>query len=389
VRALCGAALIIGALASAAEGQYAWKTGFNWPGGNGVQASVYALTVFDDGTGPALYAGGTFSLVDGITAHGVAKWNGTTWAPLADGCGSLNCGVSALAVFNDGSGPALYAGGNFTTIGGVAANYIAKWSGGTWTALGSGLDSSVSTLGVFDDGNGPALYAGGNFFMAGGMPARSIAKWNGAAWTALGTGINGFVRALTAFDDGTGSALYAGGYFTAAGDVPAASLAKWDGTNWSALSGDLGGSSPPDVDALMVFDDGTGGPALYAGGYFTMAGGVAANSIAKWDGVTWASLGSGIGGFQASYVLALTIFDDGTGSALYAGGLFTTAGGAPASYIAKWDGATWMPLGSGLNDSVYALGVFTDGTNPALYAGGQFLTAGGVPSHFIAEWAPP
>jgi hypothetical protein len=35
-------------------------------------------------------------------------------------------------------------------------------------------------------------------------------------------------------------------------------------------------------------------------------------------------------------VYALTVFDDGTGPALYAGGEFTTAGGTPASYIAAW-----------------------------------------------------
>jgi hypothetical protein len=35
--------------------------------------------------------------------------------------------VRALAVFDDGNGPALYASGDFTLAGGVAANYIARW----------------------------------------------------------------------------------------------------------------------------------------------------------------------------------------------------------------------------------------------------------------------
>ncbi|MFH0982846.1 MAG: hypothetical protein V2A79_15090, partial [Planctomycetota bacterium] len=80
-----------------------------------------------------------------------------------------------------------------------------------------------------------------------------------------------------------------------------------------------------------VFDDGTG-PALYAGGYFTWAGDVPANSIAKWNGTQWSALGSGMN----RYVHALTVFDDGTGPALYAGGSFTTAGGLASSYIASW-----------------------------------------------------
>jgi hypothetical protein len=36
-------------------------------------------------------------------------------------------GVNALTVFDDGSGPALVAGGQFTTAGGVPANRIAQW----------------------------------------------------------------------------------------------------------------------------------------------------------------------------------------------------------------------------------------------------------------------
>ena len=43
--------------------------------------------------------------------------------------------VAALAV----SGGTLYAGGNFTTAGGSAANYIAQWNGSSWSALGSGI----------------------------------------------------------------------------------------------------------------------------------------------------------------------------------------------------------------------------------------------------------
>ena len=43
--------------------------------------------------------------------------------------------VYALAV----SGTNLYAGGDFTTAGGVSANYIAKWDGSAWSALGSGM----------------------------------------------------------------------------------------------------------------------------------------------------------------------------------------------------------------------------------------------------------
>ena len=49
--------------------------------------------------------------------------------------------VNALAV--DGAGN-LYAGGCFTTAGGVAANNVAKWDGSAWSALGSGIADAIT-----------------------------------------------------------------------------------------------------------------------------------------------------------------------------------------------------------------------------------------------------
>src|SRR5258708_7589240 len=144
--------------------------------------------------------------------------------------------VHALTVFDDGTGPALYAGGEFTTAGDVVANRIAKWNGTQWSTLGSAMNGSVMALAVFDDGIGPALYAGGEFTMAGDEAANRIAKWDGTQWSAIGSGMNGAVYAIRVFDDGTGPALYAGGYFTTAGGVVVNNLAKWTGPQSSPLT---------------------------------------------------------------------------------------------------------------------------------------------------------
>ncbi len=41
-----------------------------------------------------------------------------------------------------------------------------------------GVFGNVFGLGTFNDGSGEALYAGGNFNMAGGVTANNIAKWS-------------------------------------------------------------------------------------------------------------------------------------------------------------------------------------------------------------------
>jgi hypothetical protein len=126
----------------------------------------------------------------------------------------------------------------------------------------------------------------------------------------------------------SGTNLYAGGWFTTAGGTAATNIAKWDGYSWSALGSGMGGTFYPVVNALAV----SGGD-LYAGGGFPTAGGISANSIAKWNGGSWSALGSGMGSgaFWSPAVYALAV----SGTDLYAGGGFTVAGGKVSAYIAR------------------------------------------------------
>ncbi len=341
--------------------------GSSWsPLGSGVNGSVFALAV----SGSDLYAVGYFTMAGTNATKSIAKWDGSSWSALGPGVGTEYFhSVRALVV----SGSDLYVGGGFTTAGGNAATNIAKWDGSSWSALGSGMNHGVYALAV----SGSDLYAGGDFTRAGRSPANLIAKWDGSSWSPLGSGISaplgfpyygGEVSALAV----SGNDLYAGGYFTMAGGSPANHIAKWNGSSWSALGSGISAPSAyygGRVSALAV-----SGSDLYAGGGFTTAGGNAATNIAKWNGSSWSPLGSGVSGG----VFALVV----SGSDVYAGGMFTTAGGSGAGGIAKWDGSSWSALGSGMNSYVYALAV----SGNDLYAGGYFTMAGTNAASKIAKW---
>lgn len=342
--------------------------------GAGTDQPVSAMASFDDGTGPGLFVGGPFRAAGSVTAESVAKWQRDAWRGL--GLGGLGNSVRALAAFDDGSGPALYAGGTFATAGTSDASRIARWSGSGWSPVGTGLAGAVNALAVHDDGSGLALYAAGEFSLAGTTRVNFVARWDGAAWTALASGLPAPVLALTVYDDGRGPSLYAGGGFgSQIGGIRG--IARWDGTAWVAVGGGIQGV----VRSLSVFDDGSR-RVLVAGGVLAMAGGVAVANVASFDGTAWSPLGAGLAGS----VLAMTPFDDGSGPALVAGGEFTTTGGLQVSRIALWDGASWRPLLSGANAAVRALTAFDDGSGLALYAGGDFSLIGGVTAFRIARW---
>jgi RHS repeat-associated protein len=327
---------------------------------------VQALGVFDDGQGPKLYATGQF-YHGGVTNlyQDMARWDGTAWSPVGGGIDVQNTGGAAFAVYDDGAGPALYAGGSFTAAGGIGVHQLARWKGKGWSAVGpaaTGADAGIATLAVFDDGTGPALYAGGDFTTAAGLGTSHAARWDGVQWSQLGAGTDARISSLTVLPNSPAAALVAGGDFTHAGGLGANRAASWSGAGsptWSALGGGAAASVRA-VAALDAFASGT--TVLYAGGDFTSP----APHVASWNGTSWSGLGSGVDGT----VRAIVAFQPaGQARSLYVAGDFQNAGGSPAAHVARWDGAHWSPLGGGLAGPVYALAVFDDGSGPALYAG--------------------
>ncbi|HKY53857.1 MAG TPA: hypothetical protein VJM08_06085, partial [Anaerolineales bacterium] len=339
--------------------------GNNGAGNGSLNNYVYALAVDSSGN---LYAGGLFTDVNNKgtvlgAADYVAKWDALTgnWSALGNngaGNGSINYYVYALAV--DGSGN-LYVGGIFGNVNnnGVvlgAANFLAKWNGTSWSALGnngsggSSIFGSVRTLEVDTNGN---LYVGGSFTDVNNKgtvlgAADYVAKWDGTNWSALGNNgagngsLNDWVWALEV--DGNGN-LYVGGDFTSVYNgtniINSPYLSAWNESTSSwffPTDGTLQGAANKNISAVVA--DGNGN--VYVGGEFINLNGIdMADYIAKWDGTSWSALSSnGAGnGSLNNPVSALAV--NGSGM-LYVGGSFSDVNNngmvlGTADYIAKWD----------------------------------------------------
>jgi hypothetical protein len=148
--------------------------------------------------------------------------------------------------------------------------------------------------------------------------------------------------------------LIAAGDFTMAGGVMANRIARWDGKSWSAFGTGMNNS----VSALTVYNG-----ELVAGGSFTSADGRSANRVARWDGSSWQALGNGF----ADFVLALTVHD---GQLIAGGKIFHRA--------SRWDGAAWQPMGGELGE-----------THAFTAYGGQLPaagTVGGGGGPYVSTW---
>jgi len=106
---------------------------------------------------------------------------------------------------------------------------------------------------------------------------------------------------------------------------------------------------------------------LIVGGDFSQAGGISANNIAKWNGTSWSPMGTGI----SSTVYAIEV----SGDDLYASDTFN--GG-----ISKWNGSQWIPLSSGVNVEIFSI----KKVGNDLYAGGVFTQIGSLNTNYIAKW---
>lgn len=283
--------------------------------------TIFELASIDDGTAPMLYIGTNF---------GAYRWDGAAIQLV----GNLANFPTSFALYSpNGTDPRVFR---------IALGSVDRLNGNVWTSVGA-LSSVVcgdSALAVFDDGNGPRLFAGGFFVRVAGITVNGIAAYDGNSWSSVGGGATGAllcnapgVTSLVVFDDGSGPSLFASGAFTAMGGQPASGIARWDGLTWSSVGSATEGG--PAVWRVRVLDAGDG-PALYAFGDFSAIGGVPARRVARWDGQQWSAVGGGVILVGGEQVLAADVFDDGAGRALYVGGTFTRVNGVTTRGIARY-----------------------------------------------------
>jgi len=360
-----GSGLFLGAALAARGNNGIWDTRFHLPG---IHGEVHAVATRDT----EIYAGGEFTSADRVIVNNIAHWNGTNWVPMG---GGVNGRVNAIAVW----GTDVIAAGTFTKAGAldaIDASLIARWDGSEWSALGSGIAGArVEALAVDAFG---ALYAGGEFTDAGGVAAANIARWDGLSWSALGTGLRNDPYAAWVFALATrGTEVFAGGFFTDAGGVNVSCLARWDGLDWADVGGGVDDHDYlPQVTALAVRGDD-----LYVGGGFRTAGNVGVANIARWDG-QWSELGNGLGRFFGD--LPVTALEVNVND-LFVGGRFISAGEGSATNLACWNGSSWSEFAGGIEDvegEVNALAI----SGGRLLVGGSFLFTNALRPSALARW---
>ncbi len=187
---------------------------------------------------------------------------------------------------------------------------------------------------------------------------------------------NGRVSAVLA----VGDRVYLAGTFTQVTDADGTvfarnRLAAVDATNGRLTGWDPSANGP--VGALAASADGT---RVYAGGSFTVVGGVARRRLVSLDAATGAADGRFRIGLDAT-VRAIAV----RGARVYIGGDFVSVKGQNRPRLALIDGITgdldpsWIPAADG---TVRALTFSPEGTR--LYAGGDFTTMSGRPSPHLA-----
>ena len=298
--------------------------------------AVFTLATWGD----LVYAGGVFTWGGyptpthrNLVAVDAATGQVAAWTPKPySGWGGYP--VEALAV----SGNLLYVAGEFTKISGQTRSYLAQvdLTTGLLTAWNPAVDGPVTSLAL----SGNTVYAMGFFAIVGGQSRIGIAALD--ATTGLPTAWNPGTTFDYSYDPPPASALavsggivYVAGNYDSIGGQPRNGLAAVDAATGQVTAWDpnASGGYTPHVNTLAL-----SGSAVYAGGWFTSIGGQARNHLAALDATTgqatsWDPRLAGNWDFYSQGIPSALML---SGSTMYVGGDFSSIFGQERCYLARF-----------------------------------------------------
>jgi hypothetical protein len=263
------------------------------------------------------------------------------------GSGFNNATYNAVrALFYDTVDNKLYAGGQFAIADGKTVWGAAVWQNNAWDSLRGGLTKYPQSPPSQGDG-GPIvnriirfqnkIYFTGGIEWVNGKNQYNMGVWNGTNWDyPIAEPPNGVIFDLKIFN-GT---LYACGMFTKFGNTVCNYVAKFDGVSWQTV-GDFQTFMPPfdapaQMNAIAMYNN-----EIYVGGAFDDATGMVRN-LAKFDGTNWVNVGTGIRQGGVNSVFALEEFN----GKLYIGGRFGKTQEVPGNNLVMWDGSNYLEVNS-------------------------------------------
>lgn len=242
-----------------------------------VNGIVYAI--HRDRSSSLFYVGGAFTTINGVTMNRIARWTGSSFSPLGTGA-NIGTNNTVLCIRSIGNVPTttVYVGGSFTSVAGgtvTGSAYLARWEevSNSWfnaTPLGNQLNGTVRAI----DANLEETFfiIGGDFTTAGALTLNRVARVTppiGITISAVGAGIsNGSVRAIAI--SSSSSFFYIGGNFTES-TTGSTNLVKWNTflSQYQPLGNPY--DVPSTVQALKINQSDPYGN-IYIGGNFNYIG---------------------------------------------------------------------------------------------------------------------
>lgn len=326
--------------------------------------------------GNTIYLGGSFTTINGITVNrlgGVNRTYGNLVWSLSNGANST---VNKLLVYPDNDSLYLFVGGAFTSISGIARNYLASVNliTNTVTTWNPSPNSAINTFQIAPSSN--TILIGGGFTMYNSQSIRFICEINppSSNYTLrnFAPEPTGSVYSIEFYDN---QRLAIGGAFTGINRVyrnrlAAINLNNGEVTNWNP---NCNGA----VWSIAIYNNNE----LFIGGAFTTVGGQTRNRFAAFN-INNGELNNRIYGVSGTVYSMIVLQDE-----LFIGGAFTTITIGSINYtrnrIASINLLTNNPtlFNPGLNQELRVMLIEGD----YLYLGGRFTNIGGITRNRIAR----